>query len=105
MIDLADVKNELGVTYDDPAVDDRIARIIERADSHIRSVVGAESEDVLSGTEEQLVFDCCRYIYNGAFEDFDNNFCGAINGARAARLAKSVELPDAEPEDGDDSDD
>ena len=89
MIDLATVKNELQITYDDPAVDDRICGIMTRAESHVRELIAAEADSELTGTEEQLFLDCCRYIFNGAFEAFDTNLLGTINQCRAKRLAET----------------
>lgn len=97
MLDLAAVKNELDVTYNDQRIDDKIAGIFARAESHIRKVCSVSAEAELEPDEEQLVLDCCRYIFNGAFEDFDTNFMGVINGCRAARLAAGY-APEPEPE-------
>lgn len=91
MLELSDVKNYLPVTYDDEDVDTKLRGILSRADSHVRKLSAVSSEDELNPDEEQLVLDCCRYIFNDAFEDFDNNFMPVINGCRAARQVAAME--------------
>ena len=54
-----------------------------------------EEENELTDTESQLVLDCCRYIWNDAFEDFANNFLGTVNGARAKREIAAAEVDDS----------
>lgn len=87
MLDLAAIKNDLNVTYDDPRVDDKIAAIITRAEYHIREICAIPEGDELTPTEEQLTRDCCRYIYNEVFAAFESDHMGTINGCRARRLA------------------
>jgi len=89
-MELTDVKNYLNITYEDEDIDRKLEGIVRRAESHIREVTAAE-ENELTDTESQLVLDCCRYIFNDAFEDFDGNFLGVINGARAKRETAAME--------------
>jgi hypothetical protein len=103
MLDLAAIKNELDKTYDDPRIDDKVAGILARAEAHIRKICAVPAGADLEPTEEQIVIDCCRYIDNNAFEDFDNNFMGVINGCRSAREAAAfAPAPEPEPEPGTD---
>lgn len=91
MITLNDVKNYLNITYEDEDIDTKLSGILTRANSHIRKVTAANVNDELETDEEQLILDCCRYIFNDAFEDFDQNFMTTINGCRAARQVASME--------------
>lgn len=90
MITLEDVKNYLNATYEDEDVDTKLTGILTRADSNVRDLVAAAASAELTPTEEQLVLDACRYIWNDAFEDFSGNFLSVINGARAKRQVEFV---------------
>ena len=94
MLELSDVKNYLNITYEDEDIDTKLSGILSRADSHIRKVTAVSAEEELNPDEEQLILDCCRYIFNDAFEDFDNNFMPTINGCRAARQVAAMESDD-----------
>lgn len=87
---LEEVKNYLNITYDDEDIDAKLTGIINRADAYIRNVVAAGADDTLTETENQLVLDACRYIFNDAFEDFTRNFLTEINGARSLRLIAAL---------------
>ena len=103
MLDLAAIKNSLDKTYEDPRIDEKVAGILARAEAHIRKICAVPANADLELTEEQLVIDCCRYIDNNAFEDFDINFMGVINGCRSAREAAAfAPAPEPEPEPGTD---
>ena len=90
MITLEDVKNYLNVTYEDQDVDTKLTGILARADSNVRDLAAVAEGAELTPTEEQLVLDACRYIWNDAFEDFSGNFMSVINGARAKRQVEFV---------------
>lgn len=94
MITLSDAKNYLNITYEDEDINTKLSGILSRADDHIRKVSAVKNENELTPDEEQLVLDCCRYIFNDAFEDFDNNFMSVINGCRAARQVAAMESDD-----------
>ena len=90
MITLEDVKNYLNITYEDEDVDTKLTGILARADSNVRDLAAIAEGAELTPTEEQLVLDACRYIWNDAFEDFSGNFISVINGVRAKRQVESV---------------
>lgn len=94
MITLEDVRNYLDITYEDEDIDRKLTGIMTRAEAHVRELAAAE-ENELTDTESQLVLDCCRYIWNDAFEDFANNFLGTVNGARAKREIAAAEVDDS----------
>ena len=91
MITFSDVKNYLNITYEDEDINTKLSGILSRADSHVRKVSAVKNENELTPDEEQLVLDCCRYIFNDAFEDFDRNFMPVINGCRGARQVAELE--------------
>ena len=87
MLDLAAIKNELNITYDDPQVDDKVAGILARSENHVRELCAIPSEAEFTFTEEQLVRDCCRYTFNEVFAAFNSDYIEVINGCRSKRLA------------------
>lgn len=100
MLILADVKNELNITWDDDATDYKVKNIAKRAQATVSGLIGIPGHEWLDfsqtaisepeGTEaEQLFLDCCRYMYNDAFEDFRINFAGVITSLRAFNTANA----------------
>ena len=87
MIDLAALKNELNITYDDPRIDDKVARIISQAEYSVKEWCAVPADAEFTPAEERLVFDCCRYIYNEVFAAFESDYIATINGCRSKRLA------------------
>lgn len=91
MITLDDLKNYLNITYTDQDVDAKLAGILARADKYVRSRTSAAANDTLTETEEQLVYDACRYMFNDAFEDFEGNYMHILTAERAARQVAAAE--------------
>lgn len=91
MLELSEIKNYLNVTYDDGAVDEKINSISVRAEMQIRNWVGIDSKKAPTEPEKQLFLDLCRYIFNNAFEDFEQNFSSLITAARALREIEHAE--------------
>lgn len=72
-----EVKTYLDITWSDPHTDDKITGIIARAKAKISDYAGiAVGQLDLSeeSSEKQLFLDLCRYIYNNASEDFEDNY-------------------------------
>ena len=69
------VKNYLDITWDDAHTDTKISGILARAQAKICAYAGTDSIDFGDGTtEQQLLLDLCRYTYNNASEDFEQNY-------------------------------
>lgn len=86
------VKDYLDITWQDTATDSKVASILKRAESTIKKYLGDEVDFTDETTEEaQLLLDCCRYIWNHAFEDFETNFGQQLYALRAERLVNAVE--------------
>ena len=69
------VKNYLDITWDDAHTNTKISGILARAQAKICAYAGSDSIDFGDGTtEQQLLLDLCRYIYNNASEDFEQNY-------------------------------
>ena len=89
MITIIEVKNYLNITYRDNDIDAKIKGILQRAEARIRNRVGISSDTKLTETEEQLVLDCCRYLFNDAAEIFEDNFMVDLETARNNRMIEA----------------
>lgn len=69
------VKNYLDITWDDAHTNTKISGILARAQDKLCAYAGSDSVDFGDGTtEQQLLLDLCRYTYNNASEDFEQNY-------------------------------
>lgn len=84
-----EVKNYLDITWEDPATESKVAGILSRSQDVLSKYAGEEL-DFSDETEKQLLFDCCRYIYNNCFEDFKTNFSAELLILRMQHQAKGV---------------
>lgn len=88
---LDELKNYLDVTWSDDSTDAKLSGILERAENTLRSYAGYEPDFAADSHEKQLLFDCCRYIYNNSFEDFSKNFRSELIMLRANHAAKNYD--------------
>lgn len=69
------VKNYLDITWNDPGTNTKIEGLLARAQVKICAYAGDDTVSFADGTaEQQLLLDLCRYIYNNASEDFEQNY-------------------------------
>jgi hypothetical protein len=83
---LDELKNYLDVTWSDEGTDAKLNQILERAKVVLQEYAcGYEIDytDTANLAEKQLLFDCCRYIWNLGYEDFAANFTGELIRLRA----------------------
>lgn len=89
---LEELKNYLDITWDDEDTDKKLDGILNRAKNILSEYAGeALVFDSAHETEKQLLFDCCRYIYNNSLEDFKTNFGAELITLRAKFAIKAVE--------------
>lgn len=81
--ELAELKNYLNITWDDEMTDMKLSQVIDNAKDIITNYAGTSSVDFSSGRIRQLLFDCCRYIWNDSYEDFKINFFGELLALRS----------------------
>lgn len=101
MVDLNGLKNYLNITWDDESTDAKLKSLALRAQSAVNNLIGAAAvfftddtetdTDTASPQEEQLFLDCCRYIYHGAYEDFQVNFAPEITSLRVRRAVQAID--------------
>lgn len=85
---LDELKNYLDITWNDEKTDSKLSGILRRAESIISSYAGVTLDFELNSSEKQLLFDCCRYIYNNALEDFGKNFHSELVMLRAVHSSE-----------------
>ncbi len=99
-----DVKTYLDITWTDQHTTAKLNGIISRAQSKLAGYAGCSVQELeLSeeSTEKQLFLDLCRYIYNNASEDFENNYRADLIMLRAAHaeVIGNEDTEDIESED------
>lgn len=77
------VKNYCDITWSDEQTDDKVAGILDRAQSELESYAG----EALDFSDEkttlaQLLLDCCWYIFNRALDEFRANYSDDLNSLR-----------------------
>ena len=71
--ELEELKDYHKITWDEK--DHQLKRIINRSKDYLSNDIAGISLDFEADTSnKQLLLDCCRYIYNNAFEYFKVNF-------------------------------
>lgn len=89
---LEELKNYLDITWEDEGTDKKLYGILIRAENILSGYAGeALIYDSTQETEKQLLFDCCRYIYNNSLEDFKINFGAELIMLRAKFSVKAVD--------------
>lgn len=71
------LKTYLDITWDDPHTNAKLEGILARAQAKLREYAGCSAEELTfedNTAEQQLLLDLCRYIYNNASEDFEENY-------------------------------
>lgn len=70
---LDSLKSYLKITWNDE--DEELEKIIIRAKNYLQNDITGVALDFESDTSnKQILLDCCRYIYNNAFEYFEDCF-------------------------------
>lgn len=71
---IAELKNYLNITWSDEDTDTKIQGILDRATAILNNYAATSIDYGVAVNHKQLLFDCCRYIYNDAYEDFKRNY-------------------------------
>ena len=81
-----EIKNYLDITFTDEDVDKKLLGVCERAESYLSKVAGSSltfSKNMEDKSLLQLLFDCVRYIWSGALDDFAKNYADDLFMLRA----------------------
>ena len=96
-----ELKIYLDITWDDPHTNEKLTGILARAQDKLRAYTGNPELAFDEGTaERQLLLDLCRYIWNNASEDFEDNYRADLIMLRAAHQV-STEVSGDEGEETD----
>lgn len=99
MVDVKALKNELNITYQtDLAIEQKLNGIISRADKIIKNYAGISEKETLDEADEELLLNLCRYIWNGAYEDFQKNFSAEILQIRSKYAVRRISEDEGENE-------
>lgn len=71
---LADVKNYLDITWDDPESDKKLSGIILRGMSYIDDIAGEAQDYMVEGKPRELLMDYCRYVRSNALDEYQLNY-------------------------------
>lgn len=71
---IEELKNYLNITWPDEDTDTKIQGILDRATAILNNYAATSIDYGVAVNHKQLLFDCCRYIYNDAYEDFKRNY-------------------------------
>ena len=84
------LKTYLDITWEDPHTDEKLTGILARAQTKLCAYAGTDTLDFPDGSEEQqILLDLCRYVYNNAGEDFEENYKPDLLMLRAKYTAEA----------------
>ncbi|GIN86973.1 hypothetical protein J6TS2_33590 [Heyndrickxia sporothermodurans] len=69
---LNDLKNSLRITWEDE--DEELEKIIKRSESYLSDLTGATFDFDKEEWVKELLLERCRYVYNNAVDEFEENF-------------------------------
>ncbi|MDD3393788.1 MAG: hypothetical protein PHG19_03990 [Anaerotignum sp.] len=75
---LADVKNQLNITWDDDATDNKIRGLIAAASVYLDGKGGAVLDYEADGLPRTLLMEFVRYARDEALDVFENNYTALI---------------------------
>ena len=80
---LTAVRNYLDITWEDPALDEKLNGIIQRGKSYLDRVAG-EQLNYKEGTKaRELLFEYIRYVRANALQNFGGDFSAELNALHA----------------------
>lgn len=90
---LLELKDRLLITWEDEATDRQLNRLLVRGQAYLNELCGTEFTYVDGSTERELLMERCRYDWNNALSDFEDNFHKELS-----RLILRVAVDDYEAE-------
>ncbi len=86
---LADVKNQLNITWDDDATDNKIRGLIAAASVYLNSKGGTVLDYEGDGFPRTLLMEFVRYARDEALDVFENNYTSLILAMQNERAVKA----------------
>lgn len=92
---VADIKNSLDVTWDDPATDKKYREMTASGIRYLDDKLGPGVDYTQEGSDGRtLLFEYVRYLRDGALDVFENNYRPLILAAQTRRrLTEYAETP------------
>lgn len=75
---LMDVKNHLNITWNEPALDEKIQGLVASATRYLDLKAGEELDYEMDGLPRLLLMECVRYLRDEAMDVFENNYQSLI---------------------------
>ena len=85
---LADVKNQLNITWDDEATDNKICGFIAAAMAYLNEKGGSVLDYVAVGLPRTLMMDFVGYASDEALDVFENNYMALILDMQNGRMVR-----------------
>ncbi|NEY20504.1 hypothetical protein G4D61_11110 [Bacillus ginsengihumi] len=71
---LTELKDKLQVTWNDDSTNRQLTRMLNRGQKYFNELCGTEFTFEDSSPERELLMERCRYDWNNALSDFEDNF-------------------------------
>lgn len=68
------IENYLDITWDDPALRQKLIGIIERGMQYLNKVAGEVLDYSIEDKPRELLMDYCRYAHSNALNEFQTNY-------------------------------
>lgn len=89
---LTDIKNDLNITWDDTATDQKITNYIRAGMAYLNSKYGGEADYTSDGLPRDLLFEYVRYRRDGALDVFENNYLSLILAMQHKKAVNYAEM-------------
>jgi len=90
---LQELKDRLQVTWSDQSTDRQLTAMLNRGQAYMNELCGTEFTFEEGSPERELLMERCRYDWNNALSDFEDNFQKELS-----RLILKVALDEYEVE-------
>ena len=89
---VADIKNELDITWTDETTDSKVKNYIRGGIAYINGKYGGEADYETDGLPRTLLFEYCRYARDKALDVFENNYLSLILAMQNDKAAGNEEM-------------
>ena len=87
-----EIKNYLGITWDDKGTDKKVGEIISQGEHKIMKLTNSPRSDFYTESDARgLLFEYCRLAWANVPEKFDEVYKSEIIGARLGKILGAAE--------------
>lgn len=84
---LSEIKNHLGITWDDKGTDRKVSEMISQGEFKIMKLINSTRDDFYTESDARnMLFEFCRLSWAGVPEKFDELYRSDIVGARLSNI-------------------